>query len=148
MSGAVRRRGRYLFGSSRISVEKVKDMTEMREVFFPYCLKRQSDGRYALLNRRYKPVGFFTGGWVKHDGHPILVNMRITPKMAASVSWEKSPKTDAIFFYNDGCIPTRSTEAMAAYLDRISRVMKWKIRDEIPRENIDPESPGTHEMKL
>jgi hypothetical protein len=116
--------------------------TEMREVFFPYCLQRQPDGRYAVLNRRYKPVGFFTAGWVKYDGHSALVTVSITPKMAASVSWEESPNTDKISLYNDGCVPTRSAKNMAAYLERLGRVMKWKIKDEVPREDVDPEPKG------
>ncbi|CAN99119.1 MULTISPECIES: hypothetical protein [Sorangium] len=115
-------------------------MTEMREVFFPYCLKRQPDGRYAILNRRYKPVGLFTGGWVKYDGLPVLVDLRVTPSMAASVSWDHNPKLDEIFLYDDGCVPTASTEAMAAYLDRVGRMMKWKIRGEMPRKDVDPGS--------
>lgn len=28
--------------------------------FMPYCLKKHPDGRYAVLNRKYKPVGMVT----------------------------------------------------------------------------------------
>ncbi len=117
-------------------------MDEMREVFFPYCLLRQPDGRYAVLNRRYKPVGYFTGGWVEYGSHPVLVRLKITSQMAASVSWINSDNTDEIFLYNDSCVPTRSPAAMAAYLERISRMMAWKIQDALPRENIDSAGSG------
>ena len=33
---------------------------DFRSVFMPYCLRKQKDGRYVVLNREYKPVGFFT----------------------------------------------------------------------------------------
>lgn len=117
--------------------KRMENSVDLREVFLPYCMQRQPDGRYALLNRRYKPVGFFTGGWVQYDGHPVLVRVHVTPKMAASVSWEESPEVDQIYFYDDGCIPTASAQAMDAYLMRIARIMTWKIEDDLPRADVD-----------
>jgi hypothetical protein len=32
--------------------------SDFRAMFFPYCLQKQKDGRYVVLNREYKPVGF------------------------------------------------------------------------------------------
>ena len=36
-------------------------------VYMPYCLQRQEDERYAILNREYKPLGFITKDWIKYD---------------------------------------------------------------------------------
>ena len=39
--------------------------------FLPYCLRRQPDGRWLLLNRHYKPVGFFTKRYIDYDDPPV-----------------------------------------------------------------------------
>ena len=109
-------------------------LRDFRSVFMPYCLKRQKDGRYAVLNREYKPVGFWTAAFIDYEEHPVLVRMRITEKQAAKISYNGSTNIDEIFLYDDGCIPTSSKQAMAAYLERIERLMRYKITGTVPRE--------------
>ncbi|GHT87533.1 hypothetical protein AGMMS49543_23840 [Betaproteobacteria bacterium] len=93
---------------------------DFRSVFLPYCLKKQSDGRYAVLNREYKPVGFFTGSHVTYEDHPVLVQIKgLTKAKATKLSWSGSEDTDEIFLYNDGCVPTHSKENMRAYLAKL-----------------------------
>ena len=36
-------------------------------------LQKQPDGRYAVLNREYKPVGFCTRKYVTYEEYPVLV---------------------------------------------------------------------------
>lgn len=93
---------------------------DFRSVFLPYCLKKQPDGRYAVLNREYKPVGFFTRSHVAYEEFPVLVNIKgLTKAKAAKLSSSASQATDEIFLYNDGCVPTHSKEHMRAYLAKL-----------------------------
>ena len=93
---------------------------DFRSVFFPYCLKKQPDGRYAVLNREYKPVGFFTRAHVAYEEFPVLVTIKgLTKAKAAKLSWSASEDTDEIFLYNDGCVPTHSKEHMRTYLAKL-----------------------------
>ncbi|MCX4156164.1 MULTISPECIES: hypothetical protein [Paraburkholderia] len=101
---------------------------DIRSTFLPYCLQRQEDGRYAILNREYKPVGFWTRSHVDYDAYPTLVKIKgLTAKVAASISYKGSEDRDAIFLYNDGCVPTDSAANMTAYLKRIAVMAKLKI---------------------
>ncbi len=107
---------------------------DFRSVFLPYCLQRQPDGRYAVLNREYKPLGFWTGAWIVYEKHPTLVKLPgLNAKLAKKVSWNGSADTKTIYLYNDGCIPTESASAMEAYLKRLASLMKLKIRGTAPR---------------
>src|SRR5260221_5404308 len=61
--------------------------SSFRAVFLPYCLQRQADGRYAVLNRQYEPVGFFTSDHVAYEAYPILVKIKgLTARKAAAIS--------------------------------------------------------------
>ena len=57
-------------------------LQDFRAVFMPYCIERQPDGRYVVLNRAYKPLGFFTSDYIRYSDHPVAVGLRITPKTA------------------------------------------------------------------
>ncbi|MEH6564625.1 MAG: hypothetical protein V7756_04790 [Halopseudomonas sp.] len=99
----------------------------LRYTHFPYCLKRQEDGRYVLLNRNYKPVGFFTGEWIDYENYPIGVKLKgMTPAKAAELDHAGRDNVEAIFLYNDGCIPTDSSEHMQSYLQRLAILMTIK----------------------
>jgi hypothetical protein len=101
---------------------------DFRSVFLPYCLKRQPDGRYAVLNREYKPVGFYTKTWVDYEKHPVLVKFKgITKIKAAKLSYKGDGSLDEIYLYNDGCIPTRNAENMNAYLLKLEILANLKI---------------------
>lgn len=103
---------------------------ELRITHFPYCLERQPDGRHVVLNRNYKPIGFFTADWVNYADHPVAVKIKnIGPKQAAALSYEGNPSVDHIYLYNDGCIPTRSAEHMQAYLQRLAALMTMKTAE-------------------
>ena len=101
---------------------------DFRSVFMPYCLRKQGDGRYVVLNREYKPVGFFTNEYVKYEEHPVAVRLKgIGPATAAKLSWKGSEDIDNIFLYNDGCIPTASAENMKQYLTKLQLLAKLRI---------------------
>lgn len=100
-------------------------MSELRQTHLPYCLSKQADGRYVVVNRRYKPLGFTTKEWVKYEEHPVGWALKgLTAKRIAALSWSGSESADMIYLYNDGCIPTDSAAHMAAYCKRLALLMK------------------------
>lgn len=115
---------------------------DVRSVFLPYCVQRQADGRYAVLNREYKPVGFWTEAHVVYEKHPTLVKLPgLTPKVATLLSYKGSANTKSIYLYNDGCVPTDSLRAMEAYMKRLAVLMKLKIRGTAPTDPDETEDP-------
>ncbi|MDN7754742.1 hypothetical protein [Burkholderia gladioli] len=63
-------------------------LKDVRSVFLPYCVQRQQDGRYAVLNREYKPLGFWTRAYVTYADHPTLVKIKgLTAARAAKISY-------------------------------------------------------------
>ena len=101
---------------------------DVRSAYLPYCLDKQSDGSYAVLNRDYKPLGFLTRSHVNYSDYPVCAKIAgLTAATAQKLSWNASPDLDRIYLYNDGCIPTRSKENMDAYLKRIRILAALKI---------------------
>lgn len=101
---------------------------DFRAIFLPYCLQKQSDGSYVVLNRNYKPLGFTTGEWVDYASYPIKAKMRgIKPKLAAKLSVSGKTDMDQIFLYNDSTVPTRSKKNMDMYLEKIEVLAKLKL---------------------
>jgi len=97
-------------------------------VFLPYCLQKQPDGRYAVLNRRYKPVGFLTTQHVNYPDYPILVRLKgLTAKKAAALSCKADPNLDEIYLYSGGSVPTRNKANMRAYLGKLEVLAKLSI---------------------
>lgn len=103
-------------------------LNDFRSVFMPYCIARQADGRYAVLNREYKPVGFYTRERIAYDAYPVLVKFkRLTTTQAKKISCAGDPSTEKIFLYNDGCVPTHSATHMKAYLERLAILARVSI---------------------
>lgn len=71
----------------------------------PYCIEPKIGGAYYIVNRSYIPIGDET---YKLKG--------LTPEIVKELSI-----TNADFYlYDDLTVPTRSAEAMAAYLKRLA----------------------------
>lgn len=104
-------------------------LNDFRSVFLPYCFEKQRDGRYAVLNREYKPVGFWTKEHVNYDDHPVLVKLKgITPALASQISYNGSKDLRRIFLYDDTSNPVRSRANMQAYLAKIERLAKLRLK--------------------
>jgi hypothetical protein len=103
-------------------------LTDIRSIHFPYCLQRQADGSYVVLNREYKPLGFKTNAHIDYAGYPIAVKLkRMTAKTAKKLSCDGSANLTSIYLYNDGCVPTRSRKNMQQYLARLEILAKLKV---------------------
>ena len=103
-------------------------LNDYRAVFMPYCLQKQKDGRYAVLNREYKPLGFKTSEWINYDNNPVCVNIKgIRPATAKKLSCHRSEDTDDIFLYHDGCNPLIDEDYMADYLEKLELLAKMKV---------------------
>lgn len=103
---------------------------DVRSVHLPYCLQRQADGTYIVLNRDYKPLGFTSKKNVDYDDYPIAVRFkRLTDATLINLSWENRPPDDEgrTWLYADSCIPTRSTKNMREYMNRLERLAKLKL---------------------
>ena len=117
---------------------------DFRSVFMPYCLDKQEDGRYVVLNREYKPIGFNVKDFFNYKEYPICSNIAgITPKLAAKLSWSKSEDTKRIYLYNDSCIPTDSAANMKAYLSRLQLLFKLKVSPDVPKGEAKSVPSGT-----
>jgi len=103
-------------------------LTDIRCVHLPYCLKKQDDGTYVVLNREYKPLGFKTRAHVDYASYPIGVRIKgMTARAAAKISYEGSSDVRNIYLYNDACVPTGSAAHMDAYLKRLAHLAKFKL---------------------
>lgn len=94
----------------------------------PYCLERQEDGSFVALNRDYKPIGFNTRDFVNFEDFPITHAIRLHGGVAKTLSWNRSPDTRRIYLYNDATNPSRSAENMRAYMEKLERLSRYKVR--------------------
>lgn len=104
----------------------MKNEYPARWVFLPYCIQQLGDGRYIVLNRRYKPLGSFTTSWVDYETDPSACALNITPAIAARLSWKGSEDTTLIHLYADACLPEESVVHMRAYSERLQVLMKLR----------------------
>ena len=99
----------------------VDAVSEFRQLFFVYCLDSQRDGSYVVLNRHYKPLGLYGGGWVDYENFPIRFKFKraLSARQIAALSCKGDASAERIYLYSDGSIPTSSDEAWAAYCARL-----------------------------
>lgn len=71
-------------------------------VYMPYCLERLKDGRYLVVNREYKPVGFFTEAAIPNrEEYPVACAiLGITPEVATQLSWNGDKNIDKIYLHD------------------------------------------------
>jgi hypothetical protein len=103
-------------------------LDDFRAVFLPYCLKKQKDGRYVVLNREYKPVGFYTTTWVKYEEHPVFVKIKgLTKASAAKLSDKGETNLEELFLYNDATNPVSSKANMQLYLAKLEILARLSV---------------------
>ncbi|PID44074.1 MAG: hypothetical protein CSB48_02840 [Proteobacteria bacterium] len=101
--------------------------SDFRYTYLPYCLKKQKDGNYAVLNRNYKPLGFITRDLIEYEKFPVLSSLPITKTLATKLSYKGDDNLDDIYLYNDGTNPLNSKADMDTYLKRIALLAPLKF---------------------
>ena len=105
--------------------------TDFRAVYFPYCIQKQSDGSWVVLNRQYKPVGFNTSEYIEYEKFPVSAKLQgIGSAISKKLSYSGDASGDRIYLYNDGCIPTGSKTNMDAYLKKLGILAKLGLTRE------------------
>lgn len=103
-------------------------LEDFRAVFLPYCIEKQPDRTYAVLNREYKPLGFKTRDHIKYADYPVCVKIKgLTTARAAKLSVDGSKSLDRIFLYDDATNPTRSKKNMDVYLAKLAVLAKYSV---------------------
>jgi hypothetical protein len=102
--------------------------TDFRAVYFPYCIEKQSDGAWVVLNRQYKPVGFNTDDFIQYENYPVSAKLRgLGPEFCKKLSYTGDSDSDRIYLYNDSCNPINSKDDMTAYLKKLEILAKLGI---------------------
>ncbi len=106
-----------------------KNMDSIRRTHVPYCVQKQPNGSYILLNRNYEPLGFLGEFNSERDSKNFeFYFARMTAITAAKISWNNNPDVDKIFLYNDRCTPTLKEEYINNYFVRLEHLMRLKIK--------------------
>jgi hypothetical protein len=106
-------------------------LNSFRKAFLPYVLLKQPCGRYAVLNREYKPVGFNTGNFIHYDEHPVLVRIiGLTPLRASKISVDGSADLDRIRLYDEAYAPTSTPANRSAYFKRLGLLMSLETESD------------------
>ena len=101
---------------------------DVRAIYFPYCIQKEKDGSWVILNRNYKPVGMNTGDFVEYKKHPVSARPRsLTAATLKKLSY-KGESESRVYLYNDGTNPLTSKENMDAYLKKLAILMKVKLK--------------------
>jgi hypothetical protein len=96
----------------------------------PYCIQKQADGKFVVLNRDYKPVGFNTSKGISYKEYPIIHKVKgLTPEIAAKISHENDPGLNSIYLYHDGSVPTDSDENMEEYEKRLKLLNQLEVEE-------------------
>lgn len=106
---------------------------DFRAVCLPYCLKKQDDGTWLVLNREYSPLSFNThsNDFLKQD-LPIYLKIKdLTAKKIEKIlqlGEGAALQNDGrdLFLYNDGTNPFRK-EHRKVYFKRLEILMELSI---------------------
>jgi hypothetical protein len=97
-------------------------------VFLPYCIQKQLDGTYAVLNRDYKPLGFKTLDRINYADYPICVKIKgLTPVRARKLFVYEGKDPVTFYLYNDATVPIHSKKNMEAYLAKLAVLAKYRV---------------------
>lgn len=94
-------------------------MENSQRINLPYCIQRQTSGKYVLLNRNYKPVGNATREWVDYETLDGL-DLRLTEADAQQISWSGNNNIRHVYLFNDGCAPWAGKRHRVEYVRRLA----------------------------
>ena len=103
-------------------------MDILRRTHFPYCLERQADDTWVMLNRHYKPIGFMTSEYLDYAAFPVGFRLRNVPrKTLEALACEGGFSDDTVYLYDDGCTPEPDTPHLDSYLQKLSLLLRLKV---------------------
>ena len=111
-------------------MKKVKVQRSLWRVMLPYCLEQLEDGRYILLNRFYKPLGFNPkdGASVRYeDFEDCCHRIKLSKKKAKAISYDNSEDTTRVYLYNDASKPYSSSKNTKDYFSRLQILAKLNL---------------------
>ena len=104
---------------------------EFRRIWMPYLVLKINDGigGWIPLNRYYKPIGTVPPVWVKYEDAPRGGRIKeITLPQQKKLHWAGGGANwrpnDAVWLYDDGCIPTRSAANWNDYQEKLQLLAK------------------------
>jgi hypothetical protein len=104
------------------------NIVDFRYVYLPYCLQKQPNGGYVVLNRDHKPLGFATDNFITYDEFPVTAKIEgITSKLAKQLSYDNSDDVDMIYLYTNDTNPVLSAENMRAYSDKLALLATLQV---------------------
>lgn len=104
------------FGGFQLKNSKVDAMKWLMRFNLPYTVREHSPGKYLLLNREYKPLGFMakTSGsgaqYANYDEHTL--------------SGEPGLFDSDIYFYSDGSAPWENAKNWKTYQHRVLKFLE------------------------
>ena len=109
---------------------------DFRAVCMPYCLKKQEDNTFLVLNREYKPLTFCTySNDFENQNLPIYLKIvDLTPRIIAKITAigkgsSFQTESNILFLYDDGSIPITSKQNMSDYFKRLEILMPLTIQN-------------------
>jgi hypothetical protein len=100
-------------------------------VYFPYCIERQENGSWVILNRNYKPVGLNTGKFIKYGDYPVSIRLKgLGPATLKRLSCKDEEPKGRVYLYTDSCIPTSGAKAMSSYLKKLEILLKIQTNNQ------------------
>lgn len=104
---------------------------EMRHLYLPYCIEKQPDGRWVVLNRRYKQLGVNTSEWADYANplYTTAIKGLTAAKMQALCAPGSHLSETRVYLYNDATCPTDSAANWSAYAARLQILMKLQLAD-------------------
>lgn len=103
-------------------------MTEVRKLMLPYGMAKNADGTWTIFNRYYKPVGVISKDWEAWDIPRHSMKFKsLREATLAKLDHSGNGSGDRVYFYDDGCIPTKSAAAMKSYLEKLQVLMALQV---------------------
>lgn len=119
---------------------------DFHRAFLPYCLDRQEDGRWVVLNRDYKPLGMLTRDFVRYEEHPVAAYLGGLTASSLKHLDDRDNLPDRIYLYDDGSIPTLSKEAWEKYSKKLEILAKLTVSTE-PITKADRDAQFKRELR-
>ncbi len=102
-------------------------LRSFREIFLPYCVIRESDGTWSVLNREYVALG--ENERKSHKGPTRTYSLKgLGPAALKKIAFCSRPEENTFWLYDESCFPESSAENWNAYSKRLKALMAFTTR--------------------